>query len=185
MGDFLKIERSAEGDKAVNLLRQLEDDLKRGKVVGSGLTEAAKPIKKSMINGIRQRSGLLKLAIGQRRLRATEASRLSLFGDEVVLKPGQVALLIGPVRKVGGLNQNRIANFLEFGTEAHEIKPRTAKVLRLFGKSFGGGGLKERVDHPGAAGTHFMQKALDMNGAGIQDGFAKGALRTLRKYGFS
>lgn len=48
-----------------------------------------------------------------------------------------------------------LARWIEYGTAAHQIKPKMARSL-LFGGIFA-----ESIDHPGAAAKPFMRPALD------------------------
>jgi hypothetical protein len=51
------------------------------------------------------------------------------------------------------------AGFVEFGTKPHEIRPKSAKVLRF---SVGGKTVyTKRVRHPGTKAQPFMKPAVD------------------------
>lgn len=54
------------------------------------------------------------------------------------------------------------AEYVEFGTKAHEIVAKNAKVLSDGKKVFG-----KRVWHPGTKGSRFMRRSIYNNRAGI------------------
>ena len=170
------IEIKADTQDALRRMELVSDELK-SKAVGSGLTAAAKPIKATMAQLTPVDQGDLKRAVNQRRVSGRAAARLSLFGDSVRLAPGQVAILIGPNKKIGKRNQARVGNLLEFGTKAHTIKPRGLRgVLRI-----GATGFARKVRHPGIRPIKYMQRSLDANAQQIDDLFIEGVSKRLDK----
>lgn len=109
---------------------KVERNILRG-ALRAGMTEAVKPAAQS---NIRSASGQLAagLKVGTRARGGTVTANLKATGPH-----------------------GFVAKFLEYGTRAHEIKPRRAKslfVAGLFGMV---------AQHPGARARPFMRPALD------------------------
>tara|TARA_A100001201_G_scaffold143757_1_gene147249 strand:+ start:120 stop:647 length:528 start_codon:yes stop_codon:yes gene_type:complete len=172
----IDIKQSKETGSTLQRLDKLSVELKT-KAVASGLTAAAKPIKAMMKATAPADTGKLRQAINQLRVSARASRRLDLFGETQTLAPGQVAILIGPNKKVQGKRRAGIANMLEFGTKAHEIKPRKMNLFLRIGAT----GIARKVRHPGIKANPFMQRALDANASTIQANFVQGVGKRIDK----
>lgn len=176
---MIEIQKDRENARTLERLDKLSVELK-SKAVGSGLTSAAKPIKALMKSLAPEDTGKLKQAVNQTRISARASRRLELFGETQTLAPGEVAILIGPNKKVGGRSRAGIASLLEFGTAPHDITPKNRRglkgILRI-GKS----GFARKVRHPGIKPRRFMQKSLDMNEAQIEQLFLDGVAKRIDK----
>ena len=149
------------------ILRDLDqlDRVLKTKAVRSGLTEVSKPIRRAMKSLAPRRTGLLRRSIGTRNLSATAQQRLDLWTRDRrddVLEAGTVAVLIGPNRRIGGVNRARIAALLEFGT-----------------KSFTNKGTFPGTRNPGIRARRFMGRALDVNLTQVERLFFRGMARRL------
>lgn len=171
---MIDVKPASKNSETLRRIELLEDALQT-KVVGSGLTAAAKPIKAMMKQLAPEQTGALKKAIGQSRLSGRAASRLNLFGESVRLMPGQVAILIGPNRKVGKRRLAGLGSIQEFGSKRHFIRPKKrGGVLKIGRNSFA-----RFVRHPGTKATNFMKKSLDANASEIDDLFMRGMTKRL------
>lgn len=72
---------------------------------------------------------------------------------------GQTKVISG-LRKIKIVNDHEAAAFVEFGTPAHIITPKTAKVLRWVEKASGKVRYAKRVQHPGTAPNPFMRTGV-------------------------
>ncbi len=164
-----------EHQRTIDRLGELSGTLQK-KVVGSGLTAAAKPVKEAMrLLSPVGKTGRLRDAIGQNRVSARASDRLDLFDTEDLEESGALAVLIGPNRRVGGRRRASLANLLEHGTKPHRIKPRSARgILKLRGGLFA-----RSVLHPGIKATRYMERALEQAGSQIEERFFEGMSKRL------
>lgn len=102
-------------------LRDLEKSLKN-KAVRSGLVEVAKPIKATAKQMAPKQSGALAKAVGHRSVNSRQKQRLGLAKD-------QVALIVGPNRKVNGRWQTKKGLWQEYGTENMTANPFLGPAL--------------------------------------------------------
>lgn len=174
-----QIEIQFEGsEKAVKQLGELEEELKT-KAVRAGLSPLATEVRKRMQTLAPDDTGVLKQSINRTSISGRAAARLKIFGQTPKLNPGEVALLIGPNKRVGGVRRSSIAHLIEGGTKPHTLTPKRASVLRFRD------GFAKSVDHPGTRGQPFMEPALDsVDGSRGRELFDKGLERHLRKLGF-
>ena len=80
--------------------------------------------------------------------------------------------------KAGG-KHGFIAKWIEFGTAAHFIKPKTAKSL------FFAGLFSEGVDHPGARPKPFLRPALDSRAQAALQAVGEAIKKRLTKAGLN
>lgn len=72
-----------------------------------------------------------------------------------------------------------IGKFVEYGTAAHLIKPKTAKSLSIAGL------MRDGAHHPGAAPKPFMRPALDTAGTAALAAVGEAIKRRLNKQGLN
>jgi HK97 gp10 family phage protein len=150
----------------LNALSELESVMSN-KVVRSGLVALSKPIKKSMAAHAPRNQGYLAQSINHKSLTKRQKSRLSMAN-------GDVALLIGPNKKVNGFSQSRKANLVEHGVKAHDITSK-GKPLTIGGSGFAVGKIK----HPGIKADPFMANALQDNESNVSGLFYQGMAKSL------
>ncbi len=72
---------------------------------------------------------------------------------------GKTEVIFG-LRKIQIVNTHKAAAFVEFGTPAHIITPKTAKVLRWVDETTGKVRFAKKVNHPGTAPNPFMRLGI-------------------------
>lgn len=149
-------------------LTRLEETL-QNKVVRSGLVALSKPIKKDMAANAPKNQGYLAQSINHKSLNKRQKSRMNIVDSDV-------AILVGPNKKVNGFSQARKANLVEGGVKAHTIESKS-KVLAIGANGFAAGKIK----HPGIKADPFMENALKSNEINISSLFYKGMAKTLDK----
>jgi HK97 gp10 family phage protein len=149
-------------------LNTLEDTL-QNKVVRSGLVALSKPIKNDMAANAPKNEGYLEQSINHKSLTKGQKTRLNIDSSDV-------AILVGPNKKVNGFSQSKKANLVEFGVKAHVIEAKY-KTLKLGPNGFAMG----KVKHPGIKANPFMEKALKSNESNITGLFYQGMAKTLDK----
>ena len=147
-------------------LSRLEETL-QNKVVRSGLVALSKPLKKSMAANAPKNKGYLAQSINHKSLNKRQKSRLNIAPDDI-------AILVGPNKKVNGFSQSRKANLVENGVKAHVIEAK-AKALRIGPIGFASGKIK----HPGIKADPFMADSLQNNESNLQGLFYKGMAKSL------
>ena len=162
----------------------------RVKAVRRGLVKAAAPIKRQMKENAPDRRGILKKAIGHKTLSGKNRDVAHTFTSaggrsSHQLDDDQQAVLIGPNRKVRGINPSFYSTIVEFGAKPHRIKPRkkSGKTLRL---SFSSGlmskfGFAKSVLHPGVKANPFMANSLAANESKLSGLFYQGISSYLDK----
>lgn len=177
--------------KLVSELEKLEADL-QNKAQKAGLRRAALPIKKQMRQNAPSRSGRLKKSITHNVLsgeRRETAYMLAGKGQKETTKldANQNALVVGPNRKVKGINPSYYGHMLEFGTKAHTIQLRKKNSRKAMRMSSTAGGFtnfffsKGKVNHTGVKATGWMAKSNDQAASKIQTNFYQGLSRYLDK----
>jgi hypothetical protein len=76
----------------------------------------------------------------------------------------RVTVSVGPERKV-----NYIARFVEFGTKAHAIAPRSRKRGRRRALSVPGYGVFRSVNHPGGRKRPYIRPGFEASKMGAQE----------------
>jgi len=147
-------------------LNELEDSVKN-KVVRSGLVALSKPLKKSMASKAPKDQGYLAQSINHKSLNKRQKSRMNIAADDV-------AILVGPNKKVNGFSQSRKANLVENGVKAHVIQSNN-KPLKIGPTGYASGKIK----HPGIKANPFMANALQDNESNLQGLFYKGMAKSL------
>ena len=168
---MIYFEANDDIEKLIIELNQFEEKLKH-KVVRSGLVSLARPVKKSMKANAPQDDGDLAKSINHKLLNKRQKSRLSIDSDEV-------AILVGPNKKVNGFHKGFIANFIEDG-----VKPHSIKAIKKHDKTmkFGSGDFfSGEINHPGIKANPFMERSIDQNDQNFEELFYKGMARTLDK----
>jgi HK97 gp10 family phage protein len=177
--------------KLVSELEKLETDL-QNKAQKAGLRRAALPIKQQMKQNAPSRTGRLKKSITHNVLsgkRKETAYMLAGKGqkESTKLNEGQHALIVGPNRKVKGINPSYYGHILEFGAKNHQIqirKKNKGKTLRMYATSGGVSNFfysKGKVNHPGVNGLGWMSKSHDQAASKVQTHFYQGLSRYLDK----
>jgi HK97 gp10 family phage protein len=113
------------------------------RVMASALREGAKEIERRAKEEVPERTGKLRDSIKIRRRTNKRTGYINL-------------LVTAGDRKKGGA---WYAHLVEFGTQAHEIRPKRAKSL------FVAGLLRQVVNHPGSKPSGFMRRAFDEGNA--------------------
>jgi len=72
---------------------------------------------------------------------------------------GKTEVIFG-LRKISIVNNHIAAAFVEFGSPAHIITPKTARVLRWVDKATGNIRFAKRVRHPGTDPNPFMRRGI-------------------------
>ena len=140
------------------------------KGVHRGLVNAVSPIKKTAKQLAPSKTGKLSASIGHMTLSQTAKGRLGIQHD--------VALLIGANRKKRKDRQTYKHIWVEFGTEAHEIKPWKKGVKKSV--SFGGFAYA-KVKHPGTKANPFMAKSLAAHDQDLVPRFWQGVEQYLER----
>ena len=156
----------AELEKA---LGKLEKTL-RDKALHSATVAAAKPYKDAMKREAPLDTGILRLAIGHKKLSRTAKGRLGIASDDS-------AVLVGPNRKVRGRARARVAALLEEGAKPHIIRPRKRGGVL----SWVAGLAVKSVRHPGFRPNPFMRRAHESAGGDVQRLFYQGLAKQLDK----
>jgi HK97 gp10 family phage protein len=149
-------------------LNELEDVI-QSKVVRSGLVTLSKPLKKSMAANAPKDQGYLAQSINHKSLNKRQKSRLNIATVDV-------AIIVGPNKKVNGFSQSRKANLVENGVKAHVIQSNN-KPLKIGRTGYASGKIK----HPGIKANPFMANALQENESNLQDLFYKGMAKSLNR----
>jgi HK97 gp10 family phage protein len=170
-------------------LDKLEDGLKT-KAVRAGLSKSAAPLKKKMKADAPDRTGRLSKSIGHQTLSGKrKQNALLLVGkgqkDSTKLAEDQYAIIVGPNRKVRGVNPSYYAHILEFGARSHSIsirKKNLGKAMRMSKTTSNSSSFffaKGSVSHPGIKAQGWMARAHDAATNDINTGFYTGLSRYL------
>lgn len=144
----------------------------QNKAVRSGLVAVAAPVKRTMRELAPKQHGSLAQSVNHRLLNKRQKARLSIADD-------QVAIIVGPNKKVQGANVAWKANMLEHGIKAHNIKPKKSNkkgVLRI-GGDFASGDIK----HPGVKANPFMARAIEQHQGDVEPRFYQGLTKALAR----
>lgn len=164
---------NAKFDPSIKSLLQELEGMQEGfgeKALNSALVAAASPVKKSIKANAPKESGALAKSIGHRKLAKRARAALGI-------KPGQVALYIGPTskqvsrfRKKDGSyatakrSQVGKAHMVEFGTKPHTIEPsKKFGKGRLFFQASGASIVARKVSHPGTKANPFIRRGWDQS----------------------
>jgi len=155
-------------------IRDLSDKLQR-KAMVSILGSMANILRKRMIAAVPVDTGAVQKAINRKQVSKGGAERLGIGQTGT-----DVAMLVGPNKKVNKRSLARIGNILEHGSKPHIIKARKSSKLSLFagGKRF----AVDKVKHPGTRPTRFMAQSLSASDSEFQAAAAKALDRILRKH---
>lgn len=138
----------------------------QNKIVRSGLVSLSKPLKKSMATNAPKNKGYLSQSINHKTLRKTQKARLGITETDI-------AIIVGPNKKVNGFSQSRKANLIEGGVKAHKISPKDKSIK--IGNNFVSGD----IHHPGVAENPFMADSLSQNESNLANLFYQGMTKTL------
>lgn len=179
--------------KALNKqLEKLEAAL-QDKGQKAGMRAAAAPLKKAMKVHAPSRTGRVKKSITHQLISGRKRKNLEVMVgkgqvDKVTLTDAQYALMVGPNRKVAGINPSYYAHITEFGAKAHTItvrKKNQGKTLRMSRTSSTQSNFffaKGAVSHPGLSGMGWMAKSHDSAASQINSGFYSGLKKYLDKH---
>lgn len=150
---------------SLDTLRALSKDM-QNKGVRSALHIAAKPLISAMRSAAPDdpRTVGTRLAAAISKTTAKPGRRVATGRGYRVVKSeaDEVALLVGPSKKVGGQRIGYIGWFLEMGTKPHKM-----------GKG----------KHPGVQAQHWMQRSLEATQSQMEAGFYQGLDKWIAKYG--
>jgi len=146
-------------------IEQLQKELlalgdKMGKKgVTAGLKYAAKPIQ------VRQKAWALshrKTGALEKAVNTTVVGAGTIFAAEQLRTPDSAAVAVGPNRKVLGKSVSFIGRFLEYGTKAHDIKPKRVRFGKSPAKALAAGGkFYRRVNVEGIPAQRFIERSVD------------------------
>jgi len=157
-------------------IEKLQQDLralgnKMGKKgVTAGLKYAAKPVQERQKAWAQshKRTGSLARAVN-----TTVVGANTIFAAEQLRTPDSAAVAVGPNRKVRGKSVSYIGRFLEYGTKAHDIKPKRVRFGKSPAKALNvGGRFYRRVNVEGIPAARFIEKSTD--GVDIGELFYRG-----------
>lgn len=158
MTDSLALKYSPPIEQLQKELRTLGDKMGK-KGVTAGLKYAAKPVQsrqKSWAQSHRK-TGALEKAVT-----TTVLGARTILAAEILNKPDSAAVSIGPNRKSKGKSVSYIGRFLEYGTKAHEIKPKRVRFGKDPAKALNAGGkFYRRVNVEGIRASGWIQKSVD------------------------
>jgi hypothetical protein len=148
----IEIKFKPSTDGLIKALQGLEKDLQE-KALRSGIVAAIKPVKASMkALAPRGSTGGLQGSIGHVGLSKTAAGRIGASG---------LAILVGQVKKSGGISQYGKAVWHDLGTKSGE-----------------------KFSHPTKA-THFIDEGFKKEEPGFDSRFYSGLTKYLKKVGFA
>ena len=171
---MIDIELSGGQKQAIDTLKGLSSNLQQ-KGVLSALHVAARPLIIAMRANAPDdpSTGGSRLAMAVNKRRAKPGTKVSTGKGHRVIKAesDEVALLVGPNKKVNGKYVGYIGWFLEQGARSHS-NAKKAKYYRT------GTGV-----HPGIAPRRWMSKSLESSESMIRTGFYTGLERWIAKNG--
>lgn len=104
---------------------------------------------------------------------AKDAFSTTLFQDHThKLREGTKATVSNRDFKGKLVNATPYARFIEYGTKAHVIRPRKAKILRWYSHASGGWAFAKVVHHPGTKPRPFFKHAGEVGGRTIYNTLA-------------
>lgn len=166
-------------------IEKLQQDLralgnKMGKKgVTAGLKYAARPVQsrqKAWAQSHRK-TGALEKAVS-----TTVLGARTILAAEILNKPDSAAVSIGPNRKSKGKSVSYIGRFLEYGTKAHDIKPKRVRFGKDPARALSvGGKFYRRVNVEGVRAAGWIQKSVD--GVDIAGLFYQGLSAFIDKQG--
>lgn len=179
--DLLVVEPDeAKNDKTMGALRALSADLQQ-KGIRSALHKGGLPLVKAMRSlapDDRTTSGShLQQAINKTNVKSGDGLLTGQGRRFADIGKDEIALVIGPNKKIGGISVHGTASITEWGAKPHTIMPKHG-VLNIAGRFFTGS-----IHHPGVTGTGWMARTLDMAGNRYYEQFYHGLERFMDKYG--
>ena len=149
------------------------------KGVTAGLKYAARPVQsrqKAWAQSHRK-TGALEKAVS-----TTVLGARTILAAEILNKPDSAAVSIGPNRKSKGKSVSYIGRFLEYGTKAHDIKPKRVRFGKDPARALSvGGKFYRRVNVEGVRAAGWIQKSVD--GVDIAGLFYQGLSAFIDKQG--
>jgi HK97 gp10 family phage protein len=171
---MITFENSNDIDKILESLLELSATL-QVKAIRSGLSSAANPVKASMRSLAPRKSGRLAESVNHRQIKEKEKSGYNV-------KPNDMAIIVGPNKKIDGTDVTWRANFIEEGVRSHEINTKfTKKLGRSLKLKIGNKVLGKGVTHPGIKANPFMAKSIKQNDSNVPVRFYQGMAKTLDK----
>jgi HK97 gp10 family phage protein len=145
-----------ESRKLLADLQALSADL-QVKTIRAALRAGAKPIAAAMKAAAPDDAGTagtrLASAINITQAKTGTKVLTGAGGRSVSLNEGEVGIVVGPNKKVGGVNWGWLAHLMEHGTRPHTID-NSESLLVIAGRFTAG-----PVQHPGTRARHWMNKA--------------------------
>jgi HK97 gp10 family phage protein len=183
MAEFLDVQMTG-ADQSLDTLRGLSRDLQQ-KGVRSALHIAAKPLLLAMksLAPDDSRTPGNRLADSINKVQAKPGRKVMTGAGHRVVKSeaDEVALIVGPNKKVRGKPAGYIAWFMEVGTAPHDIVPKKDKTLKLF---IGGNYVTSKtIKHPGIRARKWMAGAMTQSQGQLMGEFYKGLDKWLAKQG--
>ena len=182
MSDFLEIAPdTAKNTRTINELNELSADLQQ-KAIRSSLHAAAVPLVQAMKSAAPDDPSTpwssLSASINKVAAKTGKSVRTGAGVRTVSLGENEVALIVGPNKKIKGRNMHGVASITEWGSKQHIIGPKADKNMRI-GKTFVAG----TVMHPGVRAKHWMSGALQDTESRFEALFYTGLEKWLNKYG--
>lgn len=171
---MIDVQLTGEQKKSLDTLKSLSANLQQ-KGVLSALHVAARPLIVAMKANAPDdpATGGSRLAMAVNKTRAKPGRKVATGRGYRVVKSDdqEIALLVGPNKKVNGKYVGYIGHFLEIGTKPHSVAKK--------GKAYRSGGKT----HPGIAPRQWMSKALQSSESMIKTGFYSGLDKWIAKNG--
>jgi len=179
--EFLSVEPEKDQNKeTLEALQALSADLQEKGVrsaLHSGGNLIVRAMKANAPDDKRTLGSHLAMSINKTQVKTGAGVLTGQGGRFVALKSGEVGLVIGPNKKLGGRSTHGTASITEWGARAHTIG--TAQTLFRIAKSYFFG----PIYHPGVRGTGWMSKSMDAAGSAYEQQFYLGLEKWLDKHG--
>ena len=171
---MIDLELTGGQKKSLDTLKSLSANLQQ-KGVLSALHVAARPLIVAMKAAAPDDSATAgnRLAMAVNKTRAKPGRKVATGKGYRIVKSedNEIALLVGPNKKVGGKAVGYIGHFLEMGTKPHSVAKK--------GKAYRSGGK----NHPGIAPRQWMSRSLQASESMIKTGFYSGLEKWIAKNG--
>jgi hypothetical protein len=169
-----------QNQKTLGELQELSANLQE-KGIRSALRVAAKPLQAAMQaaapDDSRTPGSRLARSINITQAKTGATVRTGAGDRAVVVGDGEVGVIVGPNKKVGGTGVGYIGWMLESGTKAHKIKSKR-KFLKIGGRFAG-----RSVMHPGVKAMAWMSRSFDSASSLVEEGFYTGLEKWMDKNG--
>ena len=180
MSDLIGLAVDPANAKTLGELRSLSSELQQ-KGVRAALKAGAKPLQIAMKAAApddkKTAGSRLAKAINTTQAKTGQGVMTGLGGRNVSVGPDEVAVIVGPNKKVDGRRETGIAWMLEVGTKAHKISAKN-NVL-VIGKNF----LSGDINHPGIRARNWMANSFIAASTQVEGQFYQGLEKWMDKHG--